>query len=297
MILAVSCTLLAILLALGAGSESTQLSSKGLAEEERISAFGDDPNTTAGVLSLGILALVGLTYDRKKANLRGRLLAWVGIGVLAGVIVLTGSRGGLVAVMIGLLALFLSGRSRVPWLNAQLSGVRLKVGLIIVIAISLLIGISYYYEPARKRWERVFTEGSMSGRERIFPAALEMFLEKPLIGWGPTHHIYELGSRTGRPFRDTHNLYLWILTETGLVGGIPFFVGLWYCLRGAWKARSGVHGALPLALLLSLLIMNLSLTWHNMKLFWIVLAYTLVSGDVSAIHIPKPRKTASLLRR
>jgi len=213
------------------------------------------------------------------------------------VIVFTGSRGGLVAVTIGLFALFLSGKGRAPWLRTQLSKMRLKVGLIIVIAVSLLIGISYYYEPAKKRWEKTFTEGSMAGRERIFPAAVEMFFEKPLLGWGPTHHIYELGSRTGRPFRDTHNLYLWVLTETGLVGAIPFFMAVWYCLRGAWKARGGVHGALPLALLLALFTINLSLTWHNMKLFWIVLAYTLVSGEGTAIPPPKLRDAANLPRR
>jgi len=296
MILAVSCTLLAILLALAVGSEPAPPNSRGLADQERISAFGDDPNTTAGVLSLGTLALMGLAYGREKARWSVRMLTWVGLGVLASVIVFTGSRGSLVAVTIGLLALFLSGKGRAPWPRAQLSGVRLKVGLIIVIAMSLLIGISYYYEPAKKRWERTFTEGSMAGRERIFPAALEMVFEKPLIGWGPTHHYYELGSRLGRPFRDTHNLYLWILTETGLVGAIPFFIAVWYCLRGAWKARGGVDGPLPLALLLALLTINLSLTWHNMKLFWIVLAYTLASGDVTAMPAPKLREAANLPR-
>src|SRR6266498_3750850 len=127
MILAVSCTLLAILLALAVGSEPAPPNSRGLADQERISAFGDDPNTTAGVLSLGTLALMGLAYGREKARWSVRMLTWVGLGVLASVIVFTGSRGSLVAVTIGLLALFLSGKGRAPWPRAQLSGVRLKV--------------------------------------------------------------------------------------------------------------------------------------------------------------------------
>jgi len=53
---------------------------------------------------------------------------------------------------------------------------------------------------------------------------------------------------------------------------------------------------LPLALLLALLTINLSLTWHNMKLFWIVLAYTLASGDVTAMPAPKLREAANLPR-
>ena len=36
---------------------------------------------------------------------------------------------------------------------------------------------------------------NMSGRENIFPAAWEMFKDKPLIGWGPIDNKYELGTR------------------------------------------------------------------------------------------------------
>jgi len=150
----------------------------------------------------------------------------------------------------------------------------------VVVAISLFIGVSYYYEPVRKRWEQTFAEGSLANREKIFPMAWGMFLEKPFIGWGPVRHYYELGSRLGYDKKDPHNLYLWILTETGILGAIPFFMGVWYCCREAWRARASIHGVLPLALVLALLTVNMKGTWFNRKLFWIVLAYALVSSKV-----------------
>ena len=109
------------------------------------------------------------------------------------------------------------------------------------------------------------------------PKALEMFKERPLIGWGPVHHLYELGSRFGVLKLDTHNLYLWLLTETGLLGAIPFFIGLGICWSAAWKARDGIQGILPTAMIVFLLTINMAGTWHNRKLFWIVLAYGLAS--------------------
>ena len=42
-----------------------------------------------------------------------------------------------------------------------------------------------------------------------------------------------------------------------MFGAFPFFIGLWLCLRAAWKARDGLQGVLPLSMLLCLLINNL----------------------------------------
>ena len=75
-----------------------------------------------------------------------------------------------------------------------------------------------------------------------------------------------------------HNLYLWILKETGLLGAIPFFIGLWLCWRSVWKARGSAQGTLPLACLVFMLVINMNGTYLYYKLFWLVLAYALASG-------------------
>jgi O-antigen ligase len=107
-----------------------------------------------------------------------------------------------------------------------------------------------------------------------------------LIGWGPIHHYYELGSRLGllARGRDTHNLFLWILTEVGVMGAIPFFTGLWLCGYAAWQARYTVQGILPLAMIACLLIANMAGTWHNRKIFWIVLSYALASQSYAGMQ-------------
>jgi O-antigen ligase len=122
--------------------------------------------------------------------------------------------------------------------------------------------------------------GNMAGREQLYPALWTMFLEKPVLGWGPVANTYELALRIGereRPLRAAHNAVLELVTATGVVGAIPFLVGAWLCARAAWRSRRGPHGVLPLALFGSVLISNMSGDWIAAKLIWIVLAYALAS--------------------
>ena len=69
-----------------------------------------------------------------------------------------------------------------------------------------------------------------------------------------------------------HSLYLWILTEVGLLGGIPFMAGIAACVLAAWKARRGPQGSLPLALIVMILFTNLTLTNLMYKTLWIIFA-------------------------
>jgi O-antigen ligase len=130
-----------------------------------------------------------------------------------------------------------------------------------------------------RRWTQTFELGSAAGREKIFPAAWKMFLERPLLGWGPGRNLVELGVRlrfrtvdTGPAAKDTHNGLLWVLTQTGLIGFIPYMVGLWLCLRAAWRGRARLYGIGPFALVVCVLVINLSVTWQKRKFFWLVLA-------------------------
>jgi len=264
--LAVSCFSLAVLNALEITSR--ELGSRTL----RISTLGEDPNSSAAVLSLGLLAFLGLAYGRRKTDKKVRFFVGFVFIFLAASIIQTGSRGALIALLTGLLILGLKRGTLV---------VKLKVGMAVSLAIVILIGFSYQYEPVRERWEQTLTEGNLSSRDEIFLLSWGMFLEKPLFGWGPEKFYYELGYRYNSPKgrKGPHNSYLYVLLATGLVGAIFFFMGMWDCTRAAWKARKGPQNVLPIAMLSCVLIVDLSLVWHSTKLHWVVLAYALASAS------------------
>jgi O-antigen ligase len=246
-----------------------------LTGHSRVTAFDQNPNSLASGLALGLLALVGLAFGRKNRDWKAFLLFWLASGIIAIAIVQTGGRGAMLALVGSLSVLFLKGKS-LP--------AKIRLGLIGIVGIATLAFASYQIDAVRKRWEMAIYEGSMSGREKIFPAALEMILEKPLTGWGPVNHTWELGSRLGEPNRDEHNLYLRLLAEVGLLGAIPFFAGLWLCCLAAWRARHGIQGALPMIFMFFVLVMGLSGGPLFRKLFWVLLAYALASSSYVGVR-------------
>jgi O-antigen ligase len=249
---------------------------------ERVSALGQNANSAAMILAAGMVALIGVAYGRPRKTLGGLLVA-AALGVLLGFAVLeTGSRGGLLALVGGVLVFALAADS----LRA-----RFRNGLIALIALSILITGALHLPLMKNRWEDSVRNGNLAGREQLYPALWTMFQEKPVLGWGPVANTYELASRIGerdRPSRAAHNIILELLTASGIAGAIPFLLGGWICARHAWRARRGPHGVLPLALFCSVLISNMSGDWIASKLIWVTLAYTLASREWNVAVLPVP---------
>ena len=136
---------------------------------------------------------------------------------------------------------------------------------------------------AAERWSKTINAGSLSGREEIWGQALGMFFEKPLVGWGPNTYSVELANRVqyqAGERRATHNDIMCLLTSTGLLGTVFFGLGLWSCLRDAWKSRLGPAGLLPFALTIAALTMGLSSDTLGHKSLWIILAVAAANGAI-----------------
>ena len=238
----------------------------------RLSAFGANPGTTGATLALGLIALLGLVFGRERPEKIMRLLAWLPFLIMCGFLISTGSRGGLLAFVIGM-AFFLLKRGNIQ--------TKIALGIIAILGLGTLTLLTVQFFPeSLARIERTVTAGDTAGRGEIYLQGAKMVNQKPLFGWGPVRYKSELAFRLGgsRTSKDAHNLPLKILLEVGIVGAIPFFLGLGYCFLAAWKARYGLEGSLAISMLVTLLLVNMSQSWDNRKIFWIVLAYALVSG-------------------
>jgi O-antigen ligase len=241
----------------------------------RMSVFGQNPNLSAIIMSAGLIVML---------NLRPRVLAWPLAAMIGLAIIQTGSRGGLACTAVGLLVLL--GQGRTAW-------VRVRGVLFGLAAIGLLAFGAWRSDMFRARATAAATEGSLAGRERIYPATIEMISERPLLGWGPTENQYEIGKRIGeekKERRDAHNIILELLSATGVLGAIPFLIGLGLCILGAWRARRGPYHMLPLALLFTVLMGTISGTWIASKILWLALAIALGCGE--AVRQAEQRRCA-----
>jgi O-antigen ligase len=288
LIFALSCLLFAILEL--SGFISAEIGDIG--QERLTTSFGDNPNVVASLLSIGLLCLVAFAHGRKEPSIKLRLLAWVSSAFLLIVIVRTGSRGTQIALALALIALLVRPAS-IPQ--------KVKTAFFVVAVIASLGWGIYHIAAVRERWLNTYYEGDVAGRDVLVPVAWEMFLERPIIGWGPVNVYREMSTRMPEPnYTDPHNVYLWLLGETGLLGTTPFLIGLWFCWRSAWKARGGAHGSLPFALVLFTLANSMKGTYLFFKIFWLMLAYALASGTYNVarpqVHLQsvRSRKTTPL---
>lgn len=239
-------------------------------DEERLVTLGVDPNTTGATFALGLIAVLGLAYGRQASNLKTKVLSWLPFLIMAGFLVKTGSRGAMVSLVIG-----------IAFFTVKRGDIKSKIALclIVVVGVGALIGLTLR-SASYKRFVDTLDEGSTSGRDVIYNEAAGMINEKPITGWGPVAFRFELANRVGLAGRerDPHNLILKLLLEVGILGATPFLFGIGLCFWAAWKARAGVQGALPASILVTVFMINMSITWDGRKIFWIILAYGLVSA-------------------
>jgi O-antigen ligase len=246
-------------------------------EIERASILGVSGNTLATMWALAIVTLAGLCLHPAYTLYTKLLWAFLALPMLA-VIVKTGSRAGMGGLLIGFLVYL------VPHWRAQRKLCTLLLALLGIAATLYFIMNS---ATAERRWEQAIYEGKMAKREEIVPAALEMFLERPLLGWQPYICGRELGRRTGAYKRDPHNLFLSLFLEVGIVGTVPFLMGLWWCAQRAWQARTGRLGLLPLVLLTTALAAAMAQPFFAHKWFWLIL--TCAAHSPAASHATRPR--------
>ena len=103
-------------------------------------------------------------------------------------------------------------------------------------AIGLLISLSFE-DQRRALSERMFESGPVDFREAVYAGGWQMFLEKPLTGWGVNQMPAEL-ARHVSGYKEAvlypHNTYLELLVEHGVFGLALYVWLMWELLRLGW---------------------------------------------------------------
>lgn len=239
--------------------------------QERMMGLGRNPNLYAKMLGIGALAAIGLGHVRREKITKYLPLVWLLALAMIIDVARSGSRGQTLALAVGL-AMF-TFRQGTIWVMLR------NIVLMAAIAIAAAY-IFLHTDVLRERWRESWETGVTAGRDKIFRESFEMIKEKPLIGWGPaakTTLADRLYYRAG-PERATHNTVLAMLTQTGLIGSIPYFCGLAVVFWLAWLARKGEENVLPLAIFLALWIGDMVTGGLPAKLHWTFFAYMLAAG-------------------
>lgn len=241
--------------------------------------------TTALVLGLG-LALHG---PRRRRVLAGLATVPAGTALL-----LSLSRGSLVALGAGLLVLVLLRRARrTPHDGAARAAttVGAAVGVVVVLAAVTLYELTTRSTPAPQRGmpAQGGTPGrllstSTSDRANYWEVAAGMVAREPLHGEGAGSYerVWLRERPVPMPARDAHNLYLEALAELGPVGLAALLVALGAPLAAARRSVGTPHGTAAAAAYVALLV-HAGLDWDwelpAVMLAVILLGLALASAD------------------
>jgi len=245
-------------------------------DTSRYSISGINANDLGLILALSVPMIFYVLVSAKGRLVK--LLCWAQL--LAGftAILLTGSRGSLVAAAVGLamFPLTVSWQSRSQRFASAIAGVG-------------LVACGAYLVP-QSSWLRIFqlgselSEGTLTHRTVLWAAGLDAFRNHPLLGVGSGAYgltilkVADFSYKTGNAANAVaHNTFLSVLVELGVVGALLLFMLLASMLYSAIRMRY-LERCLWISLLLTWMIGVSALTWEYRKPTWLL--FSLLAAHV-----------------
>jgi O-antigen ligase len=220
-----------------------QLSSADIEKaQHRLSGPIGEQNRFAQILVVVIPLAAGLAVS---AHPRRRWRYWLAMILICGGVLLTFSRGALVSLVLVIPFALLFGFMRLRHLV-----VITLVGGVFLMAMSLTTSTPYLVKRVTSIGEVIMqstglapggfrnADGAARGRVTSMKAAGLLFMDHPMLGAGPGlapsyYREYALlaGGKVRAETRRTHNLYLQMASETGVIGLSAFLLVIWMVLR------------------------------------------------------------------
>lgn len=211
-----------------------------------------DPN----FIGIPFIAASCLVLDNILSSTR-KILNLVLYAVIVIAIVYTASRSNFLCLFISNILIFLNFiRKRNVKLSIRITGAL----LFMVIA---MYGIRFISLEYAEQWARMsgFGEGGDNGRYVLWERAFSVFCESPLFGNGLGHMVSSYG-------KATHNTYLQLLCETGIIGSL-LFISVIFIILKKLKNCNEVYMILFLCMLLQVAFLDAL----DNRCFWIVICW------------------------
>lgn len=179
----------------------------------RLAAFGGGPNVFARITGVGIVSCV---FWMMRGG-RGWQILIMFVPLLAIATVMSGSRGGMVATLAGILVVTIAFSAR-TWRRCAIWALLI---LPIVLFLYSVFGRTLQAVIEQRVVKLTFEEGYTAGRGGLWSIASDMIGDSPLIGSG-------IGTFIDRNQLYAHNLFLQVAVDAGLFGVVSLLVVLGY---------------------------------------------------------------------
>lgn len=225
-----------------------------------LTLFGqqNDPNNCAAFLLVGItLGLYSATIERKKLMVNGLIVA---INIYA--LLLTSSRAGFLTLgAIIVCIVFLPQPNQELELKKAIQKILLIV-LIIVIVVALVQRFLPQTNIDRLLNWNEYESGS--GRDIRWERAIQLFMQRPLFGWGWGGYNTGVGA--------IHNTFLTSLCDIGVIGTLFFVIPIFMVVIEALRQRN----VLSFLILVTGVLPAFVLDAINKRFFWNAIVFSIM---------------------
>lgn len=258
---------------------------------QRAASLRGDPNDTAMLLVTGVPILYYWFFANRSVSVK--LACMGGMALLLAGIILTGSRGGFVALLLVMLLVFLHRPS------------------FKIFVIGLIVAAFFVVLAPRTYWTRMNTMvtgkeqhygQSLKGRARLQRVGIEIFFNNPILGVGPGNFgraflaVNLPGSKPGvsRLIDEetsivAHNMYLEFFVENGILGGVLFLMVFILSVREFLRFdrrrrddRVGIGLGLSLAFAMGgMMFAGLFLSQAKNSVLWTIVGLGFAAGTVA----------------
>ncbi|MBI5835914.1 MAG: O-antigen ligase family protein [Candidatus Eisenbacteria bacterium] len=254
---------------------------QGISRAVGKTSFGGDPNTLAATLIAAIpIFFLGFRVERSW----GWRVVW-GASMLACLwtVVLTGSRSGILGVLLLAVLLWIMSPRKLVTLMAALA----------------LLGVVWLAMPQQYKTRYLTIKNkeldeSSQGRIEAWKAGIQMYLDRPLLGVGAGNfspaHAMQAKEFEGKNWLQAHSLYIQLIAELGTLGALAFLYFLFRMFQNCarlirkfpvHRRDSDYRGVVARsALIACLALMLVGIFGHNLyRITWYLMAGLLIVVD------------------
>lgn len=243
----------------------------------RYSGAGADPNE----LGLTLVMTLPMAYylSRTATTFFGQWLWLVPIPLCIAGVILTVSRGAFISMVAALIALSI-------W-HFKTSA-RMRFAPLIAGALLLVVGLAFVPKADVERISSIEGEvssGRIGKRARLWKTGMELWQERPLTGVGAATFAYAAKPILGRELA-AHNIYVSVLTETGIIGFLIF--GIVLITMFASAMRLGTSERFLWLTVMTVWCIGVSgLTFEYKKVTWVMFGLLIATAGASgSVAIP-----------
>jgi O-antigen ligase len=242
------------------GQSTAQLSGAQW-DTDRYSVEGINADELALIIALGIpIALYLVIAQKKKLT---SALCWVQIIIGFTAILLTGTRGALFALAVGVVMMSGPTLSRMSWAQRGIAALACVALALCTLYFIPQTSLDRYLSAGTE-----LTEGTLTHRTVIWAAGLQVFREHSFLGVGAGAYGSAVVRIIDIPYI-AHNTFLSVLVELGVVGASLLALLLASLAYSAFRLPY-LEKRIWLALLGTWVIGASSMTWENRKTTWLL---------------------------